>query len=247
MKHKKIFSLLIFSFVLLIIGCSDDKSTEPIVEKTLDQLYHAAVLDAMVAEENEIINTLTPIIPSNSNLVWMGEDTARYVLMLVFTKYASSYPVGDTITTWWDNTWSTAVPELKNWIKKNPVPTEKVILRTEQLLGLPHNSGNEWMVEVWVKSADLLRPAYENDIETTSSGIYFSETVTQDYITWFNGNIIYSYYPVKNKNPYPWTRLGYTFDWGNKISEVGLSEFLIKKNSRVIVKSVKSIAEYLTE
>lgn len=247
MKSIEYLFILLISFSFFINGCSDNKSTNPVIAKTLDELYHAAVLDAMVAEESEISKTLTPIIPSNSNLVWMGEDTARYVLMLIFTKYASSYPVGDTIITWWDNTWTTSVPELKNWFKKNPVSTEKYILRTEQLLGLPNNSGNEWMVEVWVKPSDLLRPAYENEIETTSSGIYFSDSVTQDYITWFNGNIIYSYYPAKNKKAYPWTRLGYTYDWGNNVSEIGLSEFLIKKNSRVIVKSVKSISEYLTE
>jgi len=64
-------------------------------------------------------------------------------------------------------------------------------------------------------------------------------------VNWFNGNIVYSYFPAKEKNAYPWTRLGYTYDWGNSISEVGLSEFTIKKDARVIVNSVSNINQYL--
>ncbi len=73
----------------------------------------------------------------------------------------------------------------------------------------------------------------------------FFRKVSSDYITWFNDNIIYSYYPQKDKNKYPWTRLGYTYDWGNPVNEVGLSEFIIKKDARVIVKSIQSTEDYI--
>jgi hypothetical protein len=46
------------------------------------------------------------------------------------------------------------------------------------------------------------------------------------------------------KQVYPWTQLGYTYDWGNPESEVGLSEFVIRKGSTVVIKSVSNLDEY---
>jgi hypothetical protein len=43
---------------------------------------------------------------------------------------------------------------------------------------------------------------------------------------------------------YPWTRLGYTYDWGSSITEIGLSEFVIKKNSQIIVHEVYDNESY---
>ena len=87
----------------------------------------------------------------------------------------------------------------------------------------------------------LFRPTPDNEINDTSAQLAFPASATADYKTWFNSNIIYSYYPMK----YPWTRLGYTYDWGNTQSHIGLSEFVIKQNSTVTVKSVTPTTEYL--
>ena len=43
---------------------------------------------------------------------------------------------------------------------------------------------------------------------------------------------------------FPWTRLGYTYDWGNSTSEIGLSEFVIKNNSQVTVFKVYDNATF---
>ena len=42
----------------------------------------------------------------------------------------------------------------------------------------------------------------------------------------------------------PWTRLGYTYDWGNQASEVGLSEFVVWAKTTVKVESVTQNADY---
>ena len=44
---------------------------------------------------------------------------------------------------------------------------------------------------------------------------------------------------------YPWTQLGYTYDWApGAESEVGESEFVVRAGSEVIVESVTSQADY---
>ncbi len=46
------------------------------------------------------------------------------------------------------------------------------------------------------------------------------------------------------KQAYPWTQQGYTYDWGNPKSEVGISEFVIRKGSTVVIKSVSTLDQY---
>jgi hypothetical protein len=203
--------------------------------------YQEAIVDAMVAEESEICSTLIAIRPDNHYLSWSN----GYVLVCTWTGYASSFHPGDTLSLSWGDTWVTAVPELKDWQKKHRNPKTDAVLRTKQLLGLPANANKTTFVEMWVKPADLFRPAYDNEIDDRTCGLSFPANATQEYIDWFDNNIIASYYPPRSPVTFPWTRLGYTYDWGNPKSEIGLSEFVIKKSSRVIVKSVTPNDAYL--
>lgn len=237
---KKYFISLLF---LLLFACHFNNTPEE--EKTLDELYHNAILDAIIADENEIVYNLTPISETNTKLIWQEENGNKFLLVATFTKYPNSYPLNTKVTNWWDVVWVTAVPDLFDWFNNNKVSADKIVLRTEQLLGLPYNSGNEYIVELWVNPSDLLRPAYEIDIQKTSSDIKFPLNTDSSYINWFNANILSSYFPQKTNTRYPWTRLGYTYDWGNTKSEVGLSEFIIKRNSSFTVKSVKKINDYI--
>jgi hypothetical protein len=51
------------------------------------------------------------------------------------------------------------------------------------------------------------------------------------------------YHPDSGK-PYPWTRLGYTFDWGNPDSRVGLSEFIVMAGTAVVIESKTPTSSY---
>ena len=209
---------------------------------SLDQMYQNAIEDAIIAKPSEIYADLTPIMESNGNLSWQGDPGNKNVLVVVFTKYISSYPVGASVNTTWGETWVTVVPEIKTFFKENVDPNVNVTLRTLQLLGLPPNNTNTYFVEMWVSPSSLFRPTPDNDINDTVAQLTFPASATPEYKQWFNSNIIYSYFPER----YPWTRLGYTYDWGNSNSHVGLSEFVLKQNSTVIVKSVTPTANYLS-
>ena len=223
------------------INTDSDYFTGTFALTNLNQTYTNAIDDAMIAEHEEIDFHLTPITENNSNLIWQGNGSDKRVLVLVWTKYYSSYPVGQNITTSWGETWVTVVPELKNFFKSHPVSKEYTRLRVAQLLGLPPNSKNDYFAEIWVKSEDLFRPTPDNEINDTTAQLDFPSTVDPAYEKWFNDEIITSYYPKKC----PWTRLGYTYDWGNPYSHIGLSEFVLKNNSEVTVKSLQTTNEYI--
>lgn len=208
---------------------------------TLEQSYENAIEDAIIAKPNEISNSLTPIVESNTNLIWQGEAGNKSVLVVTLTKYASSYPVGGEVNTSWGETWVTVVPEIQTFFKNNVDSGSNLTLRALQLLGLPPNSSSTYFVELWVSPQSLFRPTPDNEITDTTAQLDFPSSATSAYKDWFNGNIVYSYYPQR----YPWTRLGYTYDWGSSASHVGLSEFVLRQNSTVFVKSVNPVNDYL--
>ena len=196
---------------------------------SLDQMYEKAIEDAMDAKESEVYAGLTPIVESNGNLMWQGEPGNKSVLVVAWTKFASSYPVGEPVTTSWGDTWVTVAPEIKVFFKDHVNPDSNVTLSVAQLLGLPANSTNTYFVELWVNPQSLFRPSPDNEINDTTATLAFPSSATAGYKEWFNNNIIYSYYPMK----YPWTRLGYTYDWGNTATHIGLSEFVLRKTQRL--------------
>ena len=47
-----------------------------------------------------------------------------------------------------------------------------------------------------------------------------------------------------NSPPAPWTRLGYTYDWGESSNHVGLSEFVLAKGASLEVDAVTPVDDY---
>ncbi|HPM04070.1 MAG TPA: hypothetical protein PK816_18055, partial [Candidatus Cloacimonadota bacterium] len=184
----------------------------------------------------------TPIRSDNTHLVWDGIPGTSRVLVSTYTKYASSYQncIGDTISLTWGVTWVTVGNELKDKIENSIVSENRLDLRIRQMLGLPPTNQSKYIVEMWVYPADLFRPAKDPEIDDTVCQLSFPANVSQDYINWFNNNSASSY----GENGYPWTQLGYTYDWGNIVGKVGLSEYCIKQNANVKIKSVATVNDY---
>nr|WP_321429358.1 hypothetical protein [uncultured Methanolobus sp.] len=239
MKNSNL--LLIFSISMVAIlstGCVLDGNQDSSGVTDLDQMYQAAIEDAMVAEDEEIYTELSPIIESNTELQWSEVSGDKYVLVVTWTKYPESYPVDSNVSTWWGDTWVMVIPELKDFVEQNDVQNDELTLRLEQLIGLPHDDGNEYFVEMWVRPDDLFRPTPDPEVTDTQAQLEFNENVSQEHVEWFNSLNNSTY------DEYPWTRLGYTYDWGNPDSDIGLSEYVIQNSSTVIVSSVSTTSDY---
>lgn len=168
----------------------------------------------------------------------------------------------------WD-TWVTVVPEIKNFFGM----TQPEPLRIAQLLGLPPEAASvgdpgehTYMLEMWVSPQDLFRPCPDTEIWDSACEVGVAgnpstlDTIMattgpnygmfMTYPDWFSNQTSYSY--SLDSDPYPWTRLGYTYDWGSN-NPVGLSEFVLhgrKEDGSTIsvgIKSVKTTAEYFEE
>ncbi|HSV49406.1 MAG TPA: hypothetical protein VLH35_03740, partial [Candidatus Acidoferrales bacterium] len=144
MKDK---SLLVVLFVVAIIATLGLSTLYTAViapalapPPTLDERYLAAIKDAMISEPDEVSTNLTPITLNNSDLIWRGEGENATVLVVTWTKYASSYPVGENVTTWWGETWVTVAPEMQEFFAVNVASDADYTVRAAELLGLPANT-----------------------------------------------------------------------------------------------------------
>lgn len=106
---------------------------------------------------------------------------------------------------------------------------------------MPKDKENTHFTALWVDPADIIRPAYNMDATINSMEIYNSD-IEPEFKEWFDSNILSSYY---NEDKYPWTRLGYTYDWADNGEEYGLTEFLIKDKSNVTVEFTMTTDEFL--
>jgi len=222
----------------------------------LRQSFQSAIQDASVAEPYEISRNLLAIVPYQDGLLWDGEAGHSRVLMATWTSWTGydaqvgkSIPVDillKSIETSRDVWVSPANEMAAAALKCRHLPFNHRVLRMEQFLGLPPNGGKTRFVEFWVDPDDLFRPAPDPEITDHEASLDYPRssrfvTVSESHQQWMASLIASSY----SENGYPWTRLGYTYDWGNLCSHVGLSEFVIRSGASVTVRAVTLNEYYL--
>jgi hypothetical protein len=225
------------------------------------EAFCEAMKDAEVAKPSDIYTGLTAVTPYNEDLIWSGTRGQSRLLVLTWSSFIdrtsadSGYNPGDgyregrSLVSARD-VFVTIAPELREFCQSNG-PFEDVALRLEQLLGLAPQGGQDSQgnhrefVKLWVHPQYLFRPSPDPEITDSQAELDFAQwdrfvKVSQEHVQWFNHFKSMSY----EESGLPWTRLGYTYDWGNPDSAVGLSEFVIKQGATVEVHSISPTQEY---
>lgn len=204
--------------------------------------YRAAVVDAIVAEPGEISDRLTPVRHGWNGTHWTTIERENHVLTVTWTPRRDDYEgnLGSSKKLERD-VWITLVPEVREYCSQLSVEDDLDLLRLEQLLGLPPAGGKTTFVEMWVRPRDLFRPCPDPEIDDRRCNLNFPARTDQRHRDWFNRSRETSY---DGARIFPWTRLGYTYDWGNPSREVGLSEYVISKDAEVVVRSVTTTSAY---
>lgn len=219
----------------------------PLTDEELTAKFRAAVVDASVAEPDEVSDQLTALVPDTPGQSWNKKGTR--VLMVTWTSWDGyDDQVGKKVKLQRE-AWVTAAPELQKFCSSyQPDGATPLTLRLEELMGLPAHNGKTKVVEMWIPADQLFRPSPDPEIDDHTAGLTMPPKSAfksrADYVAhkdWFNYQRSLSY---DEKNGYPWTRLGYTYDWGNPDSEVGLSEFVTWAKTPVTIKQVATTEDY---
>jgi hypothetical protein len=243
MKQHQRFSTrvvgLLFA-ILLLLPIASCRTSAP-TDAQLQAAYRNAVADAQIAEPDEICGDLEAIVYYNPDLTWEGQPGDSPVLLLTWTGWDGYNDRTDETMTASRDIWTIIPKQLKDFCEQNRSLTgDRLVLRLEELYGLPPHDGKKWLVEIWANPDDVFRPSPDPDITDHEAELDFPGWVDAQYRDWFNTLRSKSY----GENGYPWTRLGYTYDWGNPKSEVGLSEFIIRAGATMQIHSVSGTLEY---
>ena len=145
--------------------------------------------------------------------------------------------------------WTFTDKEFLKWFRENHDKVDNWDIRLKQLLGKAPDTDNRYFTVFWVRVTDMFRPAFFPEINTDMMNTAFTNTLEEDtsenamwFKNWFDKTNATAY----RKDGFPWTRLGYTYDWGNPDSKYGLSEFIVKEGAEIEVKFTRKNRAFLT-
>ncbi|MEO0509781.1 MAG: hypothetical protein AAF065_07980 [Verrucomicrobiota bacterium] len=267
---KKSLPIVLFTTASLISGCyttgkakapaspvASKSATYPIpsvapesVLANIDQAYADALDDASNPTPKEIVDTLNSISKTNEDLLWKTFSGQDYVLVETWisasdVQYYQNGPDG-----FYNNgthlIWVSPCPYLQDLCSKPGFGGDDLDMRLRQLIGLPPNDDKSYFVELWVRPADLFRPSPDAEVDDSQAELDFPGDVTPEHRKWMNTTRAHQYYICGDTDSpgWPWTQLGYTYDWGNPPYHVGMSEYIIKADSKLVIERIVSTADY---
>lgn len=212
--------------------------------RPVDEDYVRAVHAAMQPDNSYVSHSLVSVNRNQPLTVvtWTGSDK-----LLDFQAKTAPKDI-----------WVTVVPRLKtfcqDYVTTYGADAEQLKLRLQQRLGLPPTSNYGWFVELKLSARDitkLFRPCgdpstgtntcepgsppkpYEIEKRLKASNLGNRKNVEQ---FWLLANY---YQAFASRDQYPWTSLGYTFDWAPTVDASddfvrwGESEFVIPKDTPI--------------
>jgi len=207
----------------------------------------------------------------------LGIKFDHSVTVLTFTQ-AGEVPKFKQATAYKD-VWVTEVPFIKAfcqaYVRLNGADRQQLELRLKERLGLPPDWNYDTFVELAVDpnakdkdidkekkksknrgaDAKLFRPCGDPSLDSNTcqppalpaaSDVWSDQTVSNHFQEWMLRNYYSNY---ASKEPFPWTALGYTFDWARKkdsedFERFGESEFVIRKGAPIHFVAAASPNDY---
>lgn len=232
MKNKLVTTtLLMLVFVgVVLTGCSEKKNED------FGELYENAIRDAAFADTDEI-QPLVSLTKEDKMTTW--DDEGR-VLLCTWHNYPDSYPKGENVTIEWGPVWAFTDKEMGSHADELDKAQDPE-MRLKQLVSFAPDSEHTTVTGFWVKPESVKRPAYQSDPTVGDMTVSFGENVDEEFKKWFDDNTLSSYF----YGAYPWTRLGYTYDWMDNNTEYGMTEFIVENKAELEVEFTETTEEFL--
>jgi len=226
--------------LLALIGAANIFSQRPTDTTRLLAAYDAAINDAAVYKSSNVRH-LRPLT---------FDPVTKETTVVALTSYdyrLGPNTLGDKIYVW-----VTPVPEVQETCRFFSGNLE---LSLRQLLGLPPDYQLANFVVMTVAEGQIFRPAADPNVSTplpcasptpSNCGQEFPKNVPAPYVRWFADWALRSWVISETNQPpgYPWTRLGYTYNWKPGADKYGASEYVIQPGSSVTVLDIIPYKQY---
>jgi hypothetical protein len=234
-------------------------TTQSTLQEAIDEDYRKAADQARSPNSNFVDDHLERFTFDHPVTVVTWKNGGRWK-----STYPGAVP-GKTFPTT-DDIWVVVGDSLRNFCRSyrqshNP-DTKELTLRLNQHMGLPPTNDADTFIELTVDPSNkpgakvtLFRPCVASSTESPSCGLPDLPKASE---VWDNNSqstptqewLLRNYYATYSYGkPYPWTGLGYTFDWARKsdsndFERYGESEFVIPKRTSVHFYSATSTSDY---
>jgi hypothetical protein len=209
------------------------------------QAYERAVRETALPQPSQISHSLVSVNPK------APVHVASWVGAYGITKYKQ----GDSwVKVAPEDVWVTVAPEMKSFCQAfsgtHGGDLDQLTLRLEQRLGLPPGAGYTKFLEITVQdpsnTANFFRPCNSTPAtDTTTCDLKWPTDRT--HAKWIFRQY-YTAFAQAKPDQYPWTSLGYTFDWATKedgsFVRFGASEFVIPKGKPIRIERATDTAKY---
>lgn len=193
------------------------------VQHKLLTLYDQAIMNAST-------HSLHPV-----ELLTIPSRKIQSIHFVTWTRRSYSFGVQKLA----ENVWVTVDFQMRKACRAFAV--HRLSLNIEQLLGMPPlKNYSGWhivtmsLLTMQHASPRLFRPCLATHSIIESTCRYQDNPSAEGYL-WGEQNLLQK--PARLKSQYPWTGLGYTYNWNPQASsKVGLSEFVISKGTVVNVR-----------
>jgi hypothetical protein len=225
--------------------CIPSKSQARQLERSW-QVYERAVaaarLPRMIATDKSLL-TIPPDQPANV-VAWVRKDQADRL------KTTS----GEWLKTAPSEIWVTIEPHLqafcRAFTRDRNADENKLTQRLEQHLGLSPASNKTWFVRLQLAHPGpdvIFRPCVDPAVDQANCSPGPPAKAPPAYQQWFYQQY-YSSYGQSLISEFPWTALGYTFDWASGKSSpfqrTGETEFVVYKGAPIEIQEVIPTTQY---
>ena len=216
-----------------------------------DSLYREQYAAAVKSAKDLSSDDIHPLvlIDGGSDLATLSGDNSQ-VILVTWHNNPDAFKDGQNITHTDKVIWAFTDKEFVKWFRENHEKVDNWDVRLKQVIGMPPETKNNYFTVFWANVNDVFRPAYYPEINSGYMNTAFSNTLEEDdseNAMWFKDWFKKTNATIYSQNGgYPWTRLGYTYDWGNPDSKYGLSEFIVKEGAQIEVKFTRNNKAFLT-
>ena len=235
-------TLLLIAALTWTTGCTSHVSQKQMAKQ--EAIYQSKT--AIISQEGaRVINPdLDAIVRHTQN-----ENESVLVVSWKSAESAEKYynPIGslDTLDSKY-LTWvvqESQYPTMIENLRLDRLKGQKLALRLEQALGLPPTADTTRVfLGIRVRISDLFRPCRNPDVSSCAcslnfpTGYYSPDT---PYLKVYEGLI-------ESTQGYPWSRLGYTYDWSQRSRDhFGFSEYIIRQGAVVEIVGKMPTEEFI--
>lgn len=229
---------LILAAAMLVAACTSVPRSDTTAAPDFWAVYAQALADSAVSSPDKT----RPLLPIPN------QPTVQVVSWVIGDRKPCDTP-GCSFTVRENRMWVTLAGEVQNKCQQWGLQGDALRERLEQLLGLPPHTPPQWrkthMLTLQVPRDALERPCLGETVDSngaprctprsakTTSPELLHFVLNQMADVWVDGD--------PNGPGYPFTRLGYTYDWhpdaAAKTGNYGASEFVLKPGTGVTVVS----------